>query len=323
MAWKRGTQNNAAGEIRKGHIKEFLLSNQLRAEAVSAPLHVLCTTDAADVSHARVAVRGFSDVFLPFVHDNVFVYLHPHKHPRTVYRCVLDDTLAPGTIALTEAQRINGKVCVGEDHTFSAYTGDSFAYDAREGAIGDTEVRPSQRAFPPLLSRLLLHIRPRHTAAATSAHLAIDARPLARQFGAQLAGCVVSCEDVYSTLLHCNPGTGGAAPVVGGEAGEVLEVVGRVASVWPLDEDTDTEEGEGDDDDDDEDEENGGGGGAVPYTVREDCYRGVVGPDTEVFLALENADVPWQLNHARPVPAEAPPANTVSVGHEGPVQARR
>ena len=38
-AWKRGTQNNQAGEIRKGHIKEFLQPSS-RESSVSVKLKV-------------------------------------------------------------------------------------------------------------------------------------------------------------------------------------------------------------------------------------------------------------------------------------------
>ena len=43
MAWRRGTQNQQAGEIRKGHIKEFLVpsSSKLAGEDEQVALKVL------------------------------------------------------------------------------------------------------------------------------------------------------------------------------------------------------------------------------------------------------------------------------------------
>ena len=93
-----------------------------------------------------------------------------------------------------------------------------------------------------------------------------------------------------------------------------VEVVGRIAEVVPvaLDDEEDEEEEE---EEEDEGEDMGKmiDGSALPSTltsslnkrkhhvVIEDVYRGVVGEDTDIFVLLENNDIPWILTHAPPV----------------------
>ena len=87
-----------------------------------------------------------------------------------------------------------------------------------------------------------------------------------------------------------------------------MEVVGRIAEVVPVavddEEEDDEEEGE------EEDDKEKGVGMMIdgtfqhqrkPHIVVEDVYRGIVGEDTDIFVLLENNDIPWTLTHALPV----------------------
>ena len=144
MAWKRGTTNQQAGSIRKGQIKEFQQPSS-RQTSVSSSFKVVAAVAAYlpdDATYALLSTEGFPEALQPYVTCNGeqhLIFLHSHKHPRTVLRVhIVDDTthhnqLSPGQIALTEAQRINSKVCIGEEHEWTVYQGDTYAFDAREG----------------------------------------------------------------------------------------------------------------------------------------------------------------------------------------------
>ena len=64
MAWRRGTQNQQAGAIRKGHVKEFLVpsSKALAASDEQCALKILCAEaiDACDAGAGCAAFRAAS-----------------------------------------------------------------------------------------------------------------------------------------------------------------------------------------------------------------------------------------------------------------------
>ena len=140
-AWKRGTTNQQAGAIRKGQIKEFQEPSS-RQTSVSSAFKVVAAHLPDDSTFALLSTQGLPELLQPYVTCNGeqrLLFLHSHKHPRTVLRVHLVDStqhnLTAGQIALTEAQRINSKVCIGEDHEWTVYQGDTYAFDAREGNI--------------------------------------------------------------------------------------------------------------------------------------------------------------------------------------------
>ena len=91
-----------------------------------------------------------------------------------------------------------------------------------------------------------------------------------------------------------------------------MEIVGRIAEVVPVAQ----EDEEEDDEEEDEDEEEERDVGMIidgstttlpptismlkrkPHMVVEDVYRGIVGEDTDIFVLLENNDIPWTLSNA-------------------------
>jgi hypothetical protein len=126
MAWKRGTQNNSAGEIRKGHVKEFLFLSSKRT-SVSDRLRIVDAVDLSPSRHSSVAYVSNSvpERFLPFVIDGV-LFIHSHDHPRCVLKVVQHAAVSDGCIALSETQRINSKVCIGELQEWTIYQGGIF-----------------------------------------------------------------------------------------------------------------------------------------------------------------------------------------------------
>ena len=126
MAWKRGIQNNTPGEIRKGHVKEFLFLSSKRS-SVSDHLRIIDDVDCSSSRHSSVAFvsNRVPDSFIPFLVDGV-LFIHSHDHPRCVLRVLQHNAVPHGCIALSETQRINSKVCVGELQEWTIYQGRVF-----------------------------------------------------------------------------------------------------------------------------------------------------------------------------------------------------
>ena len=196
------------------------------------------------------------------------------------------------------------------------FLGDTFAYDARSGAIGDTDIRLSTHP-PCLLQRVVMTVRPRHknidtkdqTVAdqkknyivGTSApetegndeniepekemictKINIDARQIIRQLSASLLDCIVSSEDIYTThykTQHCT-----------------MDIVVRVDDLSAIDRKTEEEE--------EEEEEK--------YEILE-TRRGIIGEETDFFLLLENSLVPLTLQHSPKIPTVQPHKDLISV----------
>jgi hypothetical protein len=146
MAWKRGTQNNQAGAIRKGHIREFLLPTS-RESSISIKLKIidkllfpneesyLYVNDM--LPYALINFESLPSEFKSTINiDNEFLYLHAHDHPTSILACKSSSLIPMSCVFMNEVQLLNSKVCVGEIEDFTIYQGDSFAYDAREGCIG-------------------------------------------------------------------------------------------------------------------------------------------------------------------------------------------
>ena len=210
-------------------------------------------------------------------------------------------------------------------------SGDSYAYDAREGAIGDTVIRHSSKP-PPHLRSVVVSIRPRHSepkqqynsdaatdintteplrndnknnssSISSASRTAVDARAVINQFSALLHGCILTSEDIYTTQI----GT--------------LEIVGRITELAPevnLDEEAD---GEGDCS---EESSLTNGVGAVAGGGSKGCgrdeeyevvetYRGIVGADTEFYVTLENSLIDWDLNNVPQIPTIAPHRDLVDI----------
>ena len=196
MAWKRGTQNNQAGEIRKGHVKEFLLPRARELGIGSAKLRIIGDR-APGVSSALALIgsESFPEELARYVDEATqTILLHAHAHPRSVLRAALFDQVPPGCISLSQSQLINSKVCVNDAPCFTAFTGSVYAFDAREGRIGDTEVR-YQTKPPSCLDSLTLQVR--LLSPATTGGVEVLAETLERQLAADLYGAIVTVDEVY------------------------------------------------------------------------------------------------------------------------------
>lgn len=121
MAWKRGVQNNPAGEIRKGHIKEFQQKSS-KATGVVGKLHIVSMASIPSLQTAFgesyfALISSLSNdlppQFVDHISNNVLL-LHAHQHPRVVLTALLHPDVPPGSIVMNEIQCLNSKVCTGE-----------------------------------------------------------------------------------------------------------------------------------------------------------------------------------------------------------------
>jgi len=121
MAWKRGTQNNSAGEIRKGHVKEFLLQSS-KESGVGGKLHIVSMSSIPSLQSAFgdsyfALISSLSNDLPPqfeqHINNNVLL-LHAHEHPRVVLSALIHPDVPPASIVLNEIQCLNSKVCTGE-----------------------------------------------------------------------------------------------------------------------------------------------------------------------------------------------------------------
>ena len=223
-AWKRGTQNNLPGLIRKGHIREFLVQSSCRENLVTGKLRVLeheqlCVDHTAALSIATASIctpeHGLPEQFMRFVLNGV-LYLHSHEYPRSVLTAVLDEDVPHGSIILNQVQRINNKVCSGELQEWSIFSGDVSAYDCTEGSMGNHSKVYSSKA-PPVLQSICLEVSVHGDCGGQdcSPITTISCKIISMKYTASLFHCVVTTDDVYVVYEH------GVA------------VVGRVVDVTP------------------------------------------------------------------------------------------
>ena len=201
MAWKRGVANNQAGEIRKGQIREFRQPSSQQA-GLTCLLRILAPVDYASSlptnnAYALLSREGLSAEQLRHVSSKGILYLHAHRHPASVIAAVLRDDLPPGTIVLTETQLVNSKVCIGEKQVFTIYDSNVFAYDCREGVIGNTEVRVDRDSE--ILGRVSFEIRLRNKEDSALA-ISLSTSRVVQNLKKSLYGVLVTVGDVY--LIH-------------------------------------------------------------------------------------------------------------------------
>ena len=190
MAWRRGTQNQQAGAIRKGHVKEFLVpsSKKLASEDEQCALKVVDAPTQSACAYARY--RDLPPAFRAAVDAHGCVHVHFHEHPAHVQRLVIDDSTPEGCISLNDVQRLNNRVCVHDAPSMTLYRGRHEALDAREAAIGATDVvvKPDSE-----LAAVVFEVRRRDA----SKDVSIDAVKLSASLAKHCFGCVVTVPEVH------------------------------------------------------------------------------------------------------------------------------
>jgi hypothetical protein len=209
MAWKRGTQNNQAGEIRKGQIKEFLLPTY-RELSVSFRLKIIdiSTTFQNLLNNDFSAYTNFEylpNEIQPFIQPETnILHLHAHEHPASVVNCKSSNLVPKGCIALSESHRINSKVCIGENELWTVYQGEVYAYDIREVSIGDKKIRIGGKPEP--LSQLILDLKlfsfNNSNDEKISNTIHINAQILRPQILKYLLWSIVTVDESYPYLLN-------------------------------------------------------------------------------------------------------------------------
>jgi hypothetical protein len=270
MAWKRGTQNNSAGEIRRGHIREFLAPSSKEAGIVGK-LKILAMENTNFYSEYKESYfalicslnHDLPSQFRTKIENNNTLYLHSHQHPRCVLTVILHDDVPSGCIILNEIQRVNSKVCSGELEDWTIYQGESFVYDSREGAIGNTEIRSIDQPIP-ILKSLTMWIRPRFLDSFQNRNeLILNGKIFGQYLQKVFYGAILSMDELFlstptgSCLENCRH--------EGEEGGEEEEEQEGVPIVCRVGEMEAREEEEVDEEED---------------FLLPDCYRGIVDADT-------------------------------------------
>ena len=226
-AWKRGTQNNLPGMIRKGHIKEFLVQSSSRDNLITGKLRILeyeqlCYSlqHIAPLSVTAASMctpdNGLPEQFRRYVLNGV-LYLHSHEYPRSVLTAVLDDNVPYGSIILNQVQRINHKVCSGELQEWSIFAGDVLAYDCTEGSMGNHS-KVYNTAAPPTLQCICLEVSIYNDYGSDNGGsdiATLSCKTISMKYSASLYHCVVTTDDIYVVYMQGVP------------------VVGRVVEVTP------------------------------------------------------------------------------------------
>lgn len=136
--------------------------------------------------------------------DNGLILLHSHQHPRCVVSALVHPDVPEGCIVMNEIQCLNSKVCTGELEDWTVYQGDSFAYDSREGAIGDTEVRyidgPTKH-----IKDISMWIRPRYPEQLPEDGIVIDGKRFGQVVLKYLFGAIVSIDEVFQITIDDVP----------------------------------------------------------------------------------------------------------------------
>lgn len=206
MAWKRGVQNNQAGVIRKGHIKEFLEPSS-KCIGVSGKLRVLELEQSSlfdglglDLqAYVCTPENGLPVEFREHLRGNNLL-LHTHEHPRVILSATVSPLVPPNAILLNDIQRLNNKVCAGENAEFTVYQMETFAYDAREGVIGNTILRTT--SVPPL-TEVTFSIRPQLSCAISNT---LNTPAVTSQIRKILFGRFISRDELFR-IRHSHDGT--------------------------------------------------------------------------------------------------------------------
>ena len=214
MAWKRGVANQAAGEIRMGHIPEFCAPTS-QASNAHIPLkiiHMPITLPAASTnsSYGRV---NFSSLPPEFTREKTafsssssskLLYLHAHQHAHAIITCIHDDSIPLHCIALSETHLVNSKVCLGENYIFTLYERNVFAFDGREGAIGNTVLRVDRQLSP--ITSLHIELRLRNEKAEKEGHekdgIALSRADVIQSMKRALCGSILTVNDLYSIYVQ-------------------------------------------------------------------------------------------------------------------------
>jgi len=298
MAWKRGTQNNPAGEIRKGHIKEFLQKSS-KATGVVGKLHIVSMSSMPSLFSAfgesyfalvSTESNGLPPQFAEHVKNNMLL-LHAHEHPRVVLSALLHPDVPPGSIVMNEIQCLNSKVCTGEHEDWTVYVGDHFAYDGREGAIGATDVKVVGDKSICFLRTMSVAVRPRFVPTLDELDddgddiptLLCDAVEVAKVIQKNMYDCVISCDEIFQVTV----------PSINGHSSQL------VCRVSELEEDAEGNDEEEVDEEHDID---------MP-----DCHRGRITAETAVYLTVEGSTEVFELINNVDKPSSAPLTNVVTI----------
>ena len=143
--------------------------------------------------------NGLPNQFVDSI-DNDVLTLHAHQHPHCVVSALVHPDVPAGSIVMNEIQCLNSKVCVGEREDFTVFTGASFVYDGREGALGDTEVRfvegPVGR-----IKNITMSIRPRYPDSLPEAGFSLDGDRFCQIAQKFLYGAIVSLDEVFQISM--------------------------------------------------------------------------------------------------------------------------
>lgn len=178
-----------------GHVKEFQLPSS--QEMATTEERVWLKVIAAET------LKGFGETNFGYVHLDSLprkmadvasgegsVFVHAHKHPAAVLRVAACNLVGLREIALNEAQRLNSRVCLDQVAEWTLYRGRHVVLDAREAALGATDV---QLRSDPQLEIVVFEVRPQFPGSVTT----IDGAALAAAVARHTFGCLVTLSELF------------------------------------------------------------------------------------------------------------------------------
>lgn len=178
-----------------GHVKEFQLPS---SQALATPdervwLKVIAAETLEGLgktNNGYVHLDSLPRKMADMASGTGRVFVHAHKHPAAVLRAVACKSVGLREIALNEAQRLNSRVCLDQVAEWTLYRGRHVVLDAREAAIGATDV---QLRSDPQLDIVVFEVRPQFPGSITT----IDGAALAPAIARHTFGCLVTLSEVF------------------------------------------------------------------------------------------------------------------------------
>ena len=224
--------------------------------------------------------------FMPFVLSyggSHFIYLHAHEYPVSILMVLIDETnqfnIPSDSIALTQAMRINSKVCIGEFVVWSIYQEyyqqyRTLSYDCRSGAIGNTHLRRVDHATSNLSAIIISAVAYSDPQGKKESSFSYDGESLATEFKRFVLNNILTVDDQFVVTVSLPEGQEDIAI-------RVVEVRSSLFQPQTDEEDEELTAKEGDDGEVEDVEVT-----TQSLSALSDDFRGQVGANTAVYIFL-------------------------------------
>ncbi len=158
MAWKRKPKKIGSHCDLDEVLSDFLISDL--DDRYSSIRDSFQNSSLAFIS----AENDLPNQFIPYIEDLLIggkdiraLRLHCGVHPRCILTVILHSGVPKDTILTSACVRVNQKLCISAISTFRVYRGETFSFDAREAALGNTQLR--QDASLPVIAHAMVEVR--------------------------------------------------------------------------------------------------------------------------------------------------------------------